>query len=122
MPPLTDAPQIPVALIRSRPAGYAWASRPRLPARTAALAAPWAIRAAVKVAVESASAPSAVVRPRASVPRRKTRRRPYASARPPARRRRAARPSGVPLSSQAWAEGGVPKAAATAGRVGIGAV
>ncbi|CAM5228457.1 hypothetical protein SNARM312S_04320 [Streptomyces narbonensis] len=65
MPPLTDAPQMPVALIRSRPEGYASASRPRLPARTAALAAPCAIRARVKVSVEPANAPRPVAAPRA---------------------------------------------------------
>ncbi len=76
IPALTNAPQTPVALILAAPAGNAPTSRPRLVARIAALAAPWATRASVNVRVSVVRAPSPVVRPRASVPSRKSLRRP----------------------------------------------
>lgn len=57
IPPLTHAPQIPVALILAVPIGNAPTSRPRLVARIAAVAAPWATRASVKASVLVAKAP-----------------------------------------------------------------
>ncbi len=76
MPPLTKAPQTPVACRRPRGVGKACTIRPRLLASRAALDAPWATRVRVKSQVEDVSAESAVVMPSAKVPARKIRRRP----------------------------------------------
>ena len=72
--PLTDAPPTPVACSRHRVVGKACTVRPRLPARSAALAAPWVMHARVNIQVVVAKAPWTVVSPRAKAPVMKTRR------------------------------------------------
>src|SRR3954453_6160825 len=102
MPPLTNAPHTPVACRRPLGDGNAWTIRPRPLARSAALAAPWAIRARADSQVDEVKAPGAVVRPSGRGPGTEIRARPEASGRLAGTRRGGARPSGVPFRSQAW--------------------
>ncbi len=106
IPPLTNAPKL--RSLGSCPGGGVGVDDQSQAARkSAAPAAPWAMRARVNSVVDGASAPRAVANPSANVPETKIRRRPKSSARLPPTSSRAARPSGPRLSGHAWAESGV---------------